>query len=74
MESTTATKMVLPCCMLCGTDTKHAVRMQFKVGVSPLTAAELFCVGYLHASWIWFGFQAFDETSVAATDGHNLAG
>ena len=74
MESTTAIEMVLPCCMLCGSDTKHAVRMQFKLGVSQLTAAELFCVEYLHASWTWFGFQTFDEASVAATDGHNLTG
>ena len=66
--------MMLPCCMPCSPQTKHALRMQPKLGVSQLTAAKLLCVGYLHASWIRFGFQAFDEASVAATDGHNLAG
>ena len=74
MEFTAATEMVLPCCMLCVLDTKHAVRMQCELDVSQLTAAKLFCVEYLHASWTRFGFQTFDEASVAATDGHNLAG
>ncbi len=57
--------MMLPCCM--------PVRVQPR-SVSQLAAAELLCTDYLHASWIWFGFQAFDEAFVTATDGHNLAG
>jgi len=65
LGSTTANDMMLPCCM--------PVRVQAR-GVSQLTAAELLCIDYLHASWIRFGFQAFDEAFVTATDGHNLAG
>ncbi len=74
LAATTATNIELPCCMPCGMPSKHAVRMQPKFGVSQLTAAKLLCTGYLHASWVCFGFQAFDEAFVAATDGHNLAG
>ncbi len=53
---------------------EDAVRMQPKFSVSQLTAAKLLCTGYLHASWVCFGFQAFDEAFVAATDSHNLTG